>query len=376
MGTLDLLILTKNHSDSIDIEEVAMLAGRPEKLLELDVNQLIELIGAISKFGCETNKIKVDFADYVNTHSFDEPVRTQLRKIPAIIRSNLDPDAKMLAMQKYSTAVIQLILHDLIDQEHARFFKLKESEQADVIIQQLLDKSKEEATSQNDLESYKQNLVTQQNQMEHMAMLAIALSLKERVTFLEKHQIELFNEVSEKMYEALKRNGAFENLKDVNGNKVILTEQTQRNIVNHITEDFIDGFVEFSIQKQMIPLSDPQNLNNAQALHSVRLHAYEDNANNLFEEYHRHIENQMPTKIQNAFQNTNIIFNKSELGALRSNFQNEIKNNRESIIEMASERREIMQAKSILKNMKDMDPSFDTTIVQSIEKKNRFRAPP
>lgn len=346
-------------------------------LLEFNVEQLIQFILKISQFSSESDNLKMNFNQYfknfVESYTADPSLRDKLYKIP-YIRPDLDPDSKkMLTMQAYNSAIIQFILNELFDQEHAQFFKIKELEQSETIIQQLLNKSKEEAETQIDLETYKQNLVTQQNQMENMAMLAISLSLKERITFLEKHQLELFNEISESIYTTLKNQGAFNNLKDVNGNLVILSEQTQRNIVNNITKDYINGLVDYQIKHQAISLDEPQNLKNAQAL-PPRLYAYQSNANNLFEKFHNntHAEKLIRKGISNNI-SSNIAQNSPEMQMLVRDVQNELKNNKKPIINMASIQVEIMQNQAILKNINDIKSDIRIGSAEFKAEQNRFK---
>jgi hypothetical protein len=276
-------------------------------------------------------------------------------------------------MQFYIAAIIKLILDDLIDQQHAQFFKIKALEKAEAMVQNFLKGNSLDAQQKRNMEAYRQSVLAHQQYMELMAILAISLSLQEKISVLEKHKIKIFTEISEKIQVALK--DTFDNLdlKDIHGNTVILNAQQRKNIVDSLIKDYIDDFTDYCIKNNTIPADRQQKLKNSGF---PGLQGHQDKNNNSFEKFynqhHENMINKFSSNIKIIIKDNNVSNtsnNSKKINFLAKEFKKELKNQQIDINEAAKIGFQIKNKKYALNSGTEIENNLN---LKNNERKNEI----
>lgn len=278
--------------------------------------ELIRLIGILPKLGTETTRIKMGFKEYfqafVSKHISSPLLREKLRQIPVMIQPAVDVEGnKKLTFEIYRSAVLNFILNELIQEQHQLFFNSEKLAEAEALLQRTIKELRNKQEDEVDVEAYIRAIEAQNHEMELMVVLALSLSLREmenKIGILERDHAILWGELFEAFHKDLGSEEMFNNLKDIHGNAVIVNETERKEIINSILQNYTDNFAEFCTINNAVPINNPPHMQAqaAQPRNVNRLHAFNNQNNELFERYHQENQNRFQQQLSSRLRERNI----------------------------------------------------------------------
>lgn len=327
--------------------------------------QFVNFISATAALGAETTKIQMGFQSYFNRFvekNITDPVlREYLRKIPADIRIELDPEGnKKISLEIYQAAIVQLLLNQLIQHQTKQLFMKKKIEDNEARLKVILKKMRLEKEDRIAAQDYVKVIMEQNRVLELMAAVAFSLSMRKmdnRIDSLEKSQYKIFNELVEEFHKTLEAGEEFKSLTDSQGNTVFKDKASKKDMLSSVLTQYTDDFVDYCSQQNAIPFEDRFFENGAQRITpDLGLTAYQQRNNDLFERFHHETPNRFHSIVANHLKNKNIDIYKHELhvstlGA-KMHAGIAVTNQRKRLVELAVKRIEIKNAKANLEGMR------------------------
>lgn len=330
--------------------------------------QFINFISATAALGSETNKIPMGFQSYFNKfvekHVSDPKLREQLRKIPADIQPELDPEGnKKIRLQVYRAAIIRLILNELTQHHTEQFFMSKKIEDNEARLKTLLKELRIEEGDRIAAQDYVKAMMAQNRELELMAVVALSLSMREinnRIDFLEKSRYKIFNAFVDEFYTSLEEGDTFNvlnDIKDRQGNTVFSDKTEQKAMISSVLVRYTNDFVDYCSQQNSIPFNEASGNHHTKLLiQEPSLPAYHYQNNDLFEKFHREKPNRFHSIISDSLGEKNIDVKEYDtcvktLGAKMSERMT-APDQKKRIVELAAKSIEINNARANLEEMK------------------------
>lgn len=342
------------------------------------VEQRIQFILAISQLGTTTEKMKRSFSEYFNElveeHIVDPAFRNRLKNIPTTIRSDLDPDGKqVISMQAYRSAVVKCILDDLIDNQNEKFFTEKHQKETEENFNALLEAIRAEEDTKLRLQAYIKNLIEQNNQIELMA-LAISLSMRYRIQALQEEQTKLLGKISSEIYKDLRNDNEFnsllEQLKDSEGNPIILSEALWQEIISLSIKQYTEECADFCLYNNRIPPDEVVNNQAPVAAGLPGLNRHKAQENNLFTNFNSQRPNRFSSLLQEALgsKNINIEHESPEMSAIGEKIRNKAEKSKD-LMELVNIN---VAIKSISSNANVISNNIQMDYAENVNRMNIF----